>query len=94
MKTISPETRVSLSKQQVFADLGGETVILNSKTGIYYGLDEVGARVWSLIQEPRKVSEITSALQEEYEVDADRCEKDLSALLRDLEKHGLIETRG
>ena len=41
------------TKDQVSCDLAGEAAILNIKSGVYYGLDPVGARIWNLMQEPR-----------------------------------------
>lgn len=79
------------AKDQVSSDLGGEVAILDLKAGVYYGLDAVGARIWSLIQEPRTVNEIRDILLEEYEVEPERCERDLLALLQRLADEGIIE---
>jgi hypothetical protein len=79
------------AKDQVSSDLGGEVAILDLKAGVYYGLDAVGARIWSLIQEPRTVNEILNILLEEYEVEPERCERDLLVLLQRLAEEGLIE---
>ncbi len=73
--------------------MGDEVAILHLKAGIYYGLDGVGARVWSLIREARAVREIREVLVSEYEVDPDRCESDLITLLQRLADEGLIEVR-
>jgi hypothetical protein len=78
-------------KDQVSSDLGGEVAILDLKAGVYYGLDAVGARIWSLIQEPRTVNEIRDILLEEYEVEPERCERDLLVLLQRLADEGIIE---
>lgn len=65
--------------------------ILDLKAGVYYGLDEVGARIWNLLQEPKIVSEIRHTLLEEYDVEPERCERDLLALLQRLADEGLVE---
>ena len=88
---ISRGSTVVAAKDQVSSDLGEEVAILNLKAGVYYGLDAVGARIWSLIQEPRKVDEIRDVLLEEYEVEPERCERDLFALLQRLASEGLIQ---
>ena len=88
---ISRGSTVVAAKDQVSSDLGEELAILNLKAGVYYGLDAVGARIWSLIQEPRKVDEIRDVLLEEYEVEPERCERDLFALLQRLASEGLIQ---
>ena len=79
------------AKDQASSDLGGEVAILDLKAGVYYGLDAVGARIWSLIQEPRTVNEIRNILLEEYEVEPERCERDLLVLLQRLADERLIE---
>lgn len=88
---ISKDTIVVASKDQVSSDLAGEVVTLNLKNGTYYGLDEVGARIWSLIQQPCAVGAIRNVILDEYDVEPERCERDLLALLQDLENAGLIE---
>jgi hypothetical protein len=85
------QTIVCASKEQVSCDLLGEAVILDLKNGIYYGLDEVGARIWTLIQQPRRVQEILETLLSEYDVELERCEYDLLSLLRELKSRGLVE---
>jgi Coenzyme PQQ synthesis protein D (PqqD) len=89
--TISDHSVVVVTKDQVSCDLAGEAAILNIKSGVYYGLDPVGARIWNLMQEPRKVVEIQSEITNEYEVEPERCARDLVVLLEKLLAEGLIE---
>ena len=84
---------VVTAKDQVSCELAGEAVILHLKSGVYYGLSPVGARVWSLIQAPRLVSEVLGMILEEYEVEPDRCENDLFVLLQELAVGELIEVQ-
>lgn len=88
---LNAESRIVKAENQVSSDLGGEAVILSLDDGMYYGLDAVGARVWDLIQQPRKVAEIQQAIVSEYDVDAAQCEADLLALLQDMAGRGLIK---
>jgi hypothetical protein len=91
MKTnICKDSTVVRAKDQVSCDLVGEAVILHLKSGVYYGLNPVGARIWELIQEPRTVSAMLDVLLEQYNVEAERCERDLFALLDDLASRDLI----
>ena len=66
---ISRDSMVVVSQDQVSCDLSGESAILNLKAGVYYGLNEVGTRIWKLIQEPRRVGDLRDTILEEYEVD-------------------------
>jgi hypothetical protein len=92
-RAVSVDSSIVAAREQVSSDLGGEVAILDLKSGTYYGLDAVGARIWSLLQEPRTVEEIRDVLVREYEVDDERCERDLVALLQRLADEGLIEVR-
>jgi hypothetical protein len=88
---ITFQTVLCASKDQVSSEIGGEAVILNLQSGTYYGLDEVGNRIWELIQTPRSVKEVQETILGEYEVESDQCEKDLIALLQLLADENLIE---
>jgi hypothetical protein len=85
---------VVAAKDHVSCDLVGEAVILHLKSGVYYGLNTVGARVWSLIQEPKTVDALLVTLLDEYDVDSGRCEFDLLALLSELKDNDLLEIAG
>ena len=91
--TLSRDSIVAVSKDQMASDIAGETVILGLSAGRYYGLDAVGARVWQLIQSPIAVSDVTRTIVSEYEVDEERCEADVLQLLRQMAGAGLIEVR-
>lgn len=80
-------------KDQVCAEVDGEVVMMSVQKGNYYGLDNVGGRVWDLIAEPRRVSEVVDALLAEYHVDQATCAADLLRFLGELENQGLIEIR-
>lgn len=82
---------VVAAKDQISRDLDGEAVILNMKSGIYCGLNEVGARIWQLIQEPTIAKGVLDTLIEEYDVEPDRCEREVLALLQEMSDNGLIE---
>jgi hypothetical protein len=79
------------SKVQVYDDAGGELAILDANSGIYYGLDQVGARVWSLLADWKTVGEIRDTLLEEYDVEVTQLEADLAHLFEDLFGKHLIE---
>ena len=88
---ISKDTVVVASKELAAADLGEEVAILNLTNGVYYSLNPVGARIWSLIQEPRSVRDVCNTLVAQYDVDSDRCEQDAIALLQQLAENDLID---
>jgi len=89
--TLSPDSVVVVSKDQMASDIGGETVILGLTAGRYYGLDPIGARVWQLIQCPAAVSDVCRTIVAEYAVERQRCETDVLALLAQMVDAGLVE---
>jgi hypothetical protein len=88
---ISTNAKIVVTQDQVSCDLSGEAAILNLKSGVYFGLNTVGASIWKLIQEPRTVKEIRDALVEEFDVEPKRCEQDILELLQELSTHELIK---
>jgi len=75
----------------LLCNLEGQAVILNLQTGAYYGLDEVGNRMWELLSQHRKVGEAYRILLEEYEVEPQRLREDLMALIDGLSSYGLLQ---
>ena len=92
-QTISTSSVVAATKEQVSADLGGEAVILLLKSGVYYGLNDLGTRIWDLVQEPRTVSDVRDVILKEYNVEPDLCERDLLTILLDLAAERLIDVK-
>jgi len=78
-------------QDQVSCDLGGESVILALKAGVYYGMNPLGTFIWNLIQKPIKINNLRDRILEEYQVEPGQCERDLVALMKTLLANGLIE---
>jgi hypothetical protein len=91
---LTSQSSVVAVTEQVSCEIDGAAVILGLPRGIYYSLDPVGSRIWSLIQQPRTVSEVCDALLADYEVEPEQCETDLLALLEKLQAEGLIQVTG
>jgi len=90
---ISLDSIVVAAAEQISCPLGEEAAILNMRNSVYYGLDPVGAHVWALLREPKRVFELRDALMAEYDVEGKRCEEDLLALLERMRSEGLVEVR-
>ena len=88
MSTLS--TRVSVPRKVLFRDLGDEAVILELETGRYYGLDEVGSRMWSQLCRHGEVEATLRALREEYQVPEDELRRDLLEFVDRLASHKLL----
>jgi hypothetical protein len=88
---ISLQDTLRIRTDVVFRQLDEEAVLLNLKSGTYFGLNDVGARVWQLIAEQRTLSRVLDALVEEYDAEPHVLERDLLELSRQLCAKGLVE---
>ena len=84
------ETRVSIPTDVLFHELDGEAVLLNLKTGKYFGLDPTGTRIWHFLVETGSLGLVYKRMLDEYDVEAERLRADLLALVDQLAAHGLI----
>ncbi len=84
---------ISVSSDSIFRKLADEAIILNMKTNVYCGLNEVGAAIWELLEEPKSIKEIQDTLLEEYEVGIDQCRDELLTLLQSFLDNELIDVK-
>ena len=56
-----------------------------------YTLNEVGARIWELLDGKRSLKALRDALLEEFEVSEQEAEEDLTALIEQLQQIGAIQ---
>ena len=74
-------------------ELSGETVLLNLESGVYYGLDAVGTRVWQLIMQGRTIANVCDTMLEEYDVSSDVVRADVTRLVGELRDRGIVTRR-
>lgn len=72
------------------SEIDGELIMLDLEAGQYYGMDGVGARIWQLLAQPCRVSEICRQLEEEYAVAPDTCLQEVLLFARELHDANLI----
>jgi hypothetical protein len=79
-----------VSDDVVSRELDGEAVILNLASGVYFGLDRVGTRIWQLIDQRQSLEAVLEAISTEYEAPVEDIERDLLQLASELKERGLI----
>jgi hypothetical protein len=67
------------------------TVLLDSRQGLCYSLNELGWRIWDQIGAGQPVSEVIRTLRQEYDVPPDSFEADVAGFVDYLLKASLIE---
>jgi hypothetical protein len=88
---ITLESNIKAVADHVSCDLAEEAVVLNVKNGVYYGLDDIGALIWKLVQSGMTVDQVVNTVTSEYDVDREQCAKDMIDFFTNLESYGLIE---
>ena len=82
--------KIQVSGDVVTRNLAGEAVLLDLASGTYFGLDEVGTRIWQLLGEHGSAEPVVAALLDEYDVDEARIRADLDRLIGELHGKGLV----
>ena len=88
---ISLHDRFAVPADVVFRHLDDEAVLLNLKSGTYFGLNELGARIWALLGERRALEDVLEILADEYDAARPVLERDLLDLTQELCEKGLLQ---
>ena len=72
-------------------DLDGEKVRMNLDKGQYFMMNEVGSRIWELIEGNTPIVNIIETLTNEYDVDEETCENTVMEFLGRLKNADLIK---
>ena len=91
---LTAQSLVTRSPEQVSADLDGKTVLLSVENGEYYNMNAVGSRIWSLLEKPITVAELVAQLTAEFEIDAEKCQREALTFLEQLSKNKLLHIAG
>jgi len=78
----------------LFETVADEAVFLHLDSGVYYGLDPIGARMFSLLQARDDEALVVEQLEREYEANAEVIARDVGILVDDLVRRGLVERLG
>ena len=88
---ISFSDRVKVPDGVLISNLQDESVILNLDSERYFGLDDVGTRILSVLSTTGSLEAAYQQLLEEYEVDGDVLRRDMLMLVGQLVEHGLVK---
>lgn len=91
---ISPESKLSLSKQVHWKSVDGQAVVLHFSSGDYYALDPVGTFLWTRISEkPIRYADLLAELIQEYNCNIQEAEKDMRDFCGQLLAEKLLEIK-
>ena len=87
----SPTDRFIISSEVLSQQVNGETVLLDLEGESYFGLNEVGTRVWQLLQAGESMQRLVDLLSAEFDASTDQIEMDVHDLLKKLNEAGLVK---
>ena len=79
-----------ISPDVVSRDVDGELVLLNLKSGLYFGLDPIGNQIWSQLEAGKPLSAAHAVLLDSYDVTPEQLKEDILQLTNQLVEQDLI----
>jgi len=89
--TFSFKDRIKLPDDVLVSGLQAESVLLNLDNERYYGLNDVGTRMLTVLTSSESIDAAYNSLLDEYEVDAEALRRDLISTIEQLADQGLVE---
>jgi hypothetical protein len=89
--TLFDQQRISLAPDVMARRVGQEVFILSVRSESYFGLDEVGSRMFALLTEGASVGDTLRQIETEYAVDPELLRRDLQTLIGEMARHELIQ---
>ena len=88
---ISDNGCITRKDSVLFSDVEESIMMMDIEKGSYYNLDGPAARIWELLETPRRVGELCEMLRTEYEVDEGTCRADVTEFIDHLRQLDLID---
>lgn len=84
---------LDIPEEVLSREIDGEAVLLDLRSGRYFGLNATGARMWALLKDGMEIDAAAAAIVEEFDVDLDRAHADVQAFVDSLVERGLAKLR-
>jgi len=91
-KSINLKSKVQRKDQDLIAnEIEGELVMMNLKSGKYFGLNLISTRIWELIEKPVSLQQLVSQMRDEYKVTQEKCEQEVSEFIVQLKDLKMVK---
>ena len=82
--------RIRRNPEIIHASMGNELVLMSMENGEYYGINEVGAKIWELLDNEMEICRLVENLEHIYEVESATCNRDLRSFLEPMIKKSIF----
>ena len=98
MATLSKDEILVRSESVVARVVAGETLIvpIRAKVGdlaSIYSFNGTGSLIWKLLESPRTVEQLATAVAQAYEVEPAQAERDATNFVNEMKSAGLVEAQ-
>ena len=84
------DTKLTVPEHVMSRLVGDETVLLDLASGIYFGVDGVGQRIWKSVSDGQTLAQAAAHIVEEYDVAEEQAQADVLEFANDLLERGLL----
>jgi len=78
------------NRNTIAGRLSDELVMMDIDKGKYFSLNTVATRIWDLLDVPLSLDELCARLMEEYEVDPNQCRAEVTEVVNEMVKLGVV----
>lgn len=89
--TLIAGNKFKIAEEIRFVSIEEQAILLDSKRGLYLGLDEIGTAIWHEIERGAAFAEICEHLLQQYDVTRDILAHDIETFIAKLKEKDLIE---
>ena len=87
---LSSSSTIRRNPDLLHAAAGNDILMMSVEAGAYFGLEQVGARIWEMTADQITVEQICTRLTAEYDVEPDVCEAEVLTFLARLAEQHII----
>ena len=91
MKNITSLTKIQQAPGVLFNQVDDDLVMMDIKSGNYFGINPVGAEIWNKMEEPITVQGIINQLLAEYDIDEETCRKETLTFIQQTLERGFLK---
>src|SRR5262245_41957961 len=88
---LQPDVIIVRNRYPLWAEIDGEVVLLSVDNDTYYDMNDIGSRIWALVEQPISIAALIDQLVGEFAVERAVCEDDVLAFLNELHVNGLVQ---
>lgn len=87
---VNLDTTIVRNTDLMAVPMDGDLVMMSISQGTYYGINPVGGRIWSLLEQPASVASLCNTIVSEFEVSKEQCQQDVLQFVEQLLKAGVV----